>query len=108
MLVQGPIPELRIQLTTVLAVALPFALITVFLLRLVLVSLKREPTTGDSWLVGRMAVSLTPIQKTGKVQVGGEIWNAWSRTEISEGTPVRIVTVDGLNLEVQAESEDKV
>ena len=42
MLVQGPIPQLRIQLSTTLAVTFPVAVITVFLVRLVYLSHRRK------------------------------------------------------------------
>lgn len=107
MLVEGPIPELRIQLSTVLAIAIPFAAITVFLLRLVLVSQRNTAATGNSWFLGKTALTRTPVHKTGKVLIYGEIWNAWSRNPIPEGSSVRIIGVDGLNLEIEAESEGK-
>jgi membrane-bound serine protease (ClpP class) len=107
MLVEGPIPELRIQLSTVLAVAVPLALITVFLLRLVLRASREKPAIGDVSMLGKTAIARTEIRKNGKVLVQGELWNASSKDTIPEGAPVRIVGVNGLLLEVQAESEDK-
>ena len=107
MLVEGPIPELRIHLSTVLAVAVPLALIAVFLLRLVLQSHHAKSATGDTWILGQAATAITEIRRSGKVRVQGEVWNAWSKGSIPEGASVRIVGVDGLLLEVQAESEDK-
>jgi membrane-bound serine protease (ClpP class) len=108
MLVEGPIPELEIHLSTVLAVAIPLALITVFLLRLVLQSHRDRPATGDAWIVGNSALALTEIRESGKVRVNGEIWNASSKdTTVPAGASVRIVGVHGLLLEVQVESEDK-
>jgi len=105
MLVDGPIPELRVQLSTVLAIAIPFALITIFLLRLVLVSQRTKAATGNSWFLGKTAVARTAIHTSGKVLIYGEIWNARSREPIPEGASVRIVGAEGLNLEVEAESE---
>ena len=107
MLVEGPIPELTIHLSTVLAVAIPVALITVFLLRLVLQSHRAKSLTGDAWMFGTAATAMTEIRRTGKVRVQGEVWNAWSKEIIPAGSSVRIVGVNGLLLEVQAESEDK-
>src|SRR5207248_10171654 len=48
MLVEGPIPQLRIRLSTTLAVTLPVALITVVLVRLVYLSPRRKATTGEA------------------------------------------------------------
>jgi membrane-bound serine protease (ClpP class) len=107
MLVEGPIPELRIQLSTVLAVAIPLGIITVFMLRLVLRSHGLSSATGTAGILGGMAVAKTEIRKSGKVLVQGEVWNARSKDVIPEGASVRIVGVEGLLLEVEAESEDK-
>ena len=107
LLVEGPIPELRIGLSTVLAVAVPLALISVFLLRLVVQSHRSKSAIGDSTMIGKTATAMTEIHKSGKVLVQGELWNAWSKDSIPERASVRIVGIEGLLLEVQAESEDK-
>jgi membrane-bound serine protease (ClpP class) len=107
MLVEGPIPELTIHLSTVLAVAIPLALITVFLLRLVLQAHRTKSTTGDAWILGQAGTAITEIRKSGKVLVQGEVWNAWSKNTIPQGAWIRTVGIEGLLLEVQAESEDK-
>lgn len=107
MLVEGPIPELRIQLSTMLAVAIPLALITVFLVRLVLLAQRTKSTTGYDWILGNAGIAETDIHKSGKVMIQGELWNARSREVIPKGAAVRIVGVDGLTLEAQAETEDK-
>ncbi len=58
-------------------------------------------------MIGKTATAMTEIHKSGKVLVQGEVWNAWSKDSIPEGAAVRIVRIEGLLLEVQAESEDK-
>jgi membrane-bound serine protease (ClpP class) len=91
----------------VLAVAIPLGIITVFMLRLVLRSHGLSSATGTAGILGGMAVAKTEIRKSGKVLVQGEVWNARSKDVIPEGASVRIVGVEGLLLEVEAESEDK-
>ncbi len=105
MLVEGPIPQLRIQLPTVLSVALPLALITVFLVRLVVLSHRRKAVTGRSGIIGSVGTAATEIFKEGKVLLQGEYWLAHSRTPISQGSKIRVLQIDGLNLEVETESE---
>jgi membrane-bound serine protease (ClpP class) len=100
MLVEGPIPELRIRFTTTLAVAIPLALITVFLVRLVFLSSRRKSVTGEEGMVGETGVALSDIHKEGRVLAHGEYWNAFSSTPIAEGARIRIVKVHGLRLEV--------
>jgi membrane-bound serine protease (ClpP class) len=101
MLVQGPIPQLRIQLSTTLAVTIPVAIITVFLVRLVLVSRRQKSTTGAEGMVGEEGVASTDIHTEGKVLVHGEYWNASSENPIPAGSRVRVLKVQGLKIEVE-------
>jgi membrane-bound ClpP family serine protease len=45
--------------------------------------------------------ALTDIDKKGKVKVRGEIWNAESAQNIKKGKKVRILSRDGILLEVE-------
>ena len=101
MLVQGPIPQLRIQLSTTLAVTIPVAIITVFLVRLVYLSRRTKSVTGGEGMVGEEGVAKTDIHKEGKVLVHGEYWNASSEKPIPTGSRVRVVKVQGLKIEVE-------
>jgi membrane-bound serine protease (ClpP class) len=108
MLVEGPIPELRIHFSTMLALAIPLALITLFLTQLVIRSHRVTPSTGTFSLLGMTGVARTDIDRDGKVTIQGEIWNAWSRERILQGAAVRVVGADGLRLEVQPEGKDNI
>ncbi|MBI4475212.1 MAG: nodulation protein NfeD [Acidobacteria bacterium] len=101
MLVEGPIPQLRIHFATTLAVAIPLAFITVFLVRLVYLSHQRKSTTGEEGMIGKLGVAKTDIHNSGKVLVHGEYWNAYSQTPIPAGANVRVVKLQGLKLEVE-------
>jgi membrane-bound serine protease (ClpP class) len=103
MLVDGPIPQLRIQLMTTLAVTIPLAIITVFLVRLVLLSHKRKAVTGQEGMIGEMGVAVSDIHTEGKVMVHGEYWAAQAAAPIVAGTKVRVVHVDGLKVQVEAD-----
>jgi membrane-bound serine protease (ClpP class) len=101
MLVQGPIPQLRIQLSTALAVTAPVAIISVILVRLVYVSHKTKSATGSQAMVGEVGVAKSEINPNGKVLVHGEYWNATSEKPIPAGCRIRVVSVHGLRLEVE-------
>lgn len=101
MLVDTGIPELSIGWGTAIAVTLPFALITVFLLRLAVKSYRYKVATGSESMVGEIGVAKTDVGAEGKVFVHGEWWNANSDQPIPSGKKVRIVGVDGLNLKVE-------
>ncbi|HYR86189.1 MAG TPA: nodulation protein NfeD [Terriglobia bacterium] len=104
MLVQGPIPQLRIHLATTVAVTFPLAIITVFLVRLVYLSHQRKSITGVEGMIGELGVAKTDIRNDndGKVLVHGEYWTAFSDKPIPAGSKVRVRRVHGLRLEVEA------
>lgn len=100
LLVDGPIPEMRVQLVTALAVAIPFGFITVFLMTIALRARRNKITTGVEGMIGKSGVARSPLMPTGQVVVMGEIWNASSSTPIAAGEPVIVRAVDGLTLQV--------
>jgi membrane-bound serine protease (ClpP class) len=101
MLVEGPIPQLRVRLSTTLAVTFPIAIITVVLVRLVFLSYRRKAVTGEEGMLGESGVAKTDIYDEGKVFVRGEYWNASSTQRIAAGSRVRVVKVEGLRVEVE-------
>ncbi|HEX8410423.1 MAG TPA: nodulation protein NfeD [Thermoanaerobaculia bacterium] len=103
LLVDGPIPELRVRLVTALAVSVPIGAIAVFLMTLVLRAHKNRVVTGTEAMVGEIGVARTALGLDGKVFVRGELWNATARSEIAEGARVRIRSVEGLRVHVEPE-----
>jgi len=101
LLVDGPIPEMRVRLLTALAVSLPFGGITVFLMSLALKAHQRKIVTGEEGLVGEIGVARTPLHPDGKVFVHGELWDAVSSVTLATGDRVRVRSVDGLQLKVE-------
>ena len=106
MLVEGPIPELRIRLVTTIAVSLPVALIMIFLLRLAVKSRRLKTITGEEGMIGEVGIAKSDVLTDGKVFVHGEYWNASSATAIPEGAPIRVVKVQGLKLQVEEEKRN--
>jgi membrane-bound serine protease (ClpP class) len=100
LLINGP-PEVRIHLTTALAVSIPFALITIFLMTLVVRARANKAVMNEGGLVDEVGEARTALAPGGKVLVHGEYWDAVSATPIDEGTRVRVVSVDGLKLRVE-------
>jgi membrane-bound serine protease (ClpP class) len=100
LLVDGPIPEMRVRLLTALAVSLPFGALTVFLMSLALKAHHRKIVTGEEGLVGEIGVARTPLHPDGKVFVHGELWDAVSSASISAGERVQVRSVEGLRLTV--------
>ena len=101
-LIDTPYPELRISLELALFVAIPFALIFMFLMRLVIKSHFSRVTTGDAGMIGLVGVARSDIDEDGgQVFVLGERWQAVSQVAIASGRRVRIVRVANLVMAVE-------
>ena len=101
MLVEGPIPQLRVRLSTTIGVAFPFAIITVVLVRLVYLSHRRKSIVGEEGMIGEVGVAKTDVHEEGKVLVHGEYWNASADRPIPAGAHVRVIKAHGLKIEVE-------
>ena len=102
MLINSPVPEMRIHLSTAIALALPFSLITMVLLSLVLRARRNKVVTGAEGMLGEIGTVLTPLDPGGKVFVRGEYWEAVSAARVPAGGRVRVTGINGLQLTVEA------
>ncbi|HYC59743.1 MAG TPA: nodulation protein NfeD [Thermoanaerobaculia bacterium] len=102
LLVDGPIPELRVSLMTALVVSVPIGIIAVFLMTLVLRAHKNPVVTGADAMIGEIGIARTAVDGHGKVFVHGELWNAIANTAIPEGARVRVRGFDGMRVVVEA------
>lgn len=101
LLVDAPIPEMRVKLATALAVSIPLGLITVFLMTVALRARRNKITTGAEGLVGEVAIAQTALTPAGKVFVHGELWDAVATGSVPAGDKVVVRRVDGLQLAVE-------
>jgi len=101
LLVDGPIPQMRVQLWTALGVSVPLGLITVFLMTIALRARRSKVVTGLQGMIGAVGEARTDIDPEGKVFVQGELWNAHARARVGLGEHVVVRKVDGLELEVE-------
>ncbi len=101
LLVDGPIPEMRVRPWTAIAVTIPFALLTIFLMNLALRARHRKVMTGSDGLIGEVGIAQTALSPEGKVFVHGELWNAFSNAGAAPGESIRVTAVDGLTLMVE-------
>lgn len=101
LLVDSPIPEMRVHLTTALAVSIPLGLITAFLMSIALKARRNKVVTGEEGLIGQTGVARTALAPHGKVFVRGELWDAVATAPLSAGQPVVVRKVDGLTLQVE-------
>jgi membrane-bound serine protease (ClpP class) len=98
LLVDAPIPEMRVRLVTALAVSIPLGLITAFLMSIAVRARRNKIVTGKQGLVGEIGITQTPLSPSGKIFVHGELWDAVSSVEIPTGERVVVRQVDGLIL----------
>ena len=85
LLVDGPIPEMRVHLWTALAISVPLGAITVFLMTIALKARRNKVVTGQQGLMGAIGEARTEIDPEGKVFVLGELWNAHAPSRVRMG-----------------------
>jgi membrane-bound serine protease (ClpP class) len=100
LLVDAPIPEMRVRLLTALAVSVPLGLITAFLMSIAVRARRNKIVTGEQGLIGEVGIAQTELAPAGKVFVHGELWDAVSTIPIPAGEQIVIRQVDGLTLRV--------
>jgi membrane-bound serine protease (ClpP class) len=100
LLVDAPIPEMRVHLLTALAVSIPLGLITVFLMSIALKARANKVVTGAQGLVGEIGTAQSALSPQGKVFVHGELWDAVSSANLNIGQAIVVRRVDGLQLQV--------
>jgi len=97
-LVEGPIPEMRVHISTAVACGVAFGLITVFLVRIAIRARRNKVVTGPQALVGDIAIAQQPLTPRGQVLIHGELWQAESDSPAVPGDRVRVRSVHGLTL----------
>jgi membrane-bound serine protease (ClpP class) len=110
MLIRSPLTGAGVSFGVALAVTLPCAAVTVFLMRLVLRSRSWKQSTGAEQLVGTEAEvteAIAPVSGEGAaasfqgmVRLRGELWRAVAPAAIPAGAQVRVVRVSGLTVHV--------
>jgi membrane-bound serine protease (ClpP class) len=102
-LIRSPLTPGGVSAGVALAATLPFAVLAVFLMRLVMRSRKWKTATGKEELIGAHGVTISPLEAgaEGMIRVHGELWQAVSSRTVGEGKPVKILRVEGLKLYVE-------
>jgi membrane-bound serine protease (ClpP class) len=102
-LIRSPLTGFGVSFFVSLAVTLPFALIAVFLMRLVLRSRKWKSATGKEELLGEqgIVVEALPAGAEGIIRIHGELWRAISQQPVPPGSTVRVLRIEGLQLFVE-------
>jgi membrane-bound serine protease (ClpP class) len=108
MLVRSPLTGAGVSLGVALGATLPFAVISIALMRLVLRSRRWKPQTGVEELAretGEVTEEISGTDgaegKDGMVFIHGELWRAKAAHPIPKGVRVRVLRVEGLTLHVE-------
>lgn len=95
----------KIPLSFILPLAAVIGVWNVFVLgKIIQIRIKR-PQTGTEGLIGKEGQAHTDIKEKGKVFIHGELWNAKSKKQISQGESVEVTKVNGMTLEVKKKEE---
>jgi len=107
MLVRSPLTHAGVSLGVAFGVTMPFALLTILLMRLVLSSRLWKPSTGSEQLLGSPGEVTEPLVRQrdsemfqGMVRMHGELWRAVAQEEIPAGAQVQVTRIEGLTLHV--------
>jgi membrane-bound serine protease (ClpP class) len=101
MLVDSPLPELRVDIWRLLPVIVAFAAFMLVLVRLVVQAQRRPAVTGAEGLVGASGRAETDLGPEGWVLVEGERWRAVAAEPVARGEAVSVEAVQGLLLRVK-------
>jgi membrane-bound serine protease (ClpP class) len=101
LLIESPNPEMRIHLSTAIGLALPFAIITTFLVSLVIRARRNKVVTGTSGMLDEIGIAYTSLTPAGKVFVHGEYWDAVASAPVEAGARVRVKEIQNFTLKVE-------
>jgi membrane-bound serine protease (ClpP class) len=105
LLVNGPIPEMRVQLWAALSISIPLGLITVFLMSIAMRARRNKVTTGEPGLIGETGVVTVPLAPMGKVLLRGALWDAVAPVNVEIGARIVVRSVHNLVLQVEPVSQ---
>ncbi|HXU87582.1 MAG TPA: nodulation protein NfeD [Methylomirabilota bacterium] len=100
MLYEAPEAGFRVSWLVIIPTVAVSAGIFLFALTAGVRALARRPQLGAEALVGATGTAFGPLAGEGQIKLQGEIWRAVTERPIADGTPVRVVGVDGLTLRV--------
>jgi membrane-bound serine protease (ClpP class) len=101
MLIDTSVPELRVRWSTALGLAIPFALITSFLLSMAVRARRNKVVTGQEGMIGQRGIAVGELSPDGTVLVRGEYWKAHASEQVPANEPVRVTGIRGLTLRVE-------
>ncbi|WP_206606185.1 NfeD family protein [Steroidobacter cummioxidans] len=100
MLFEGRVPGFQIARGLIGGIAVTAAIVMLLSVGLFMRSRRARVATGVEQLLREHAVALEDFDSVGRVDIRGEIWRAVTRTPIKKGARLKVLSIDGLTLEV--------
>jgi membrane-bound serine protease (ClpP class) len=105
MLIESPIPGLKISWSVILPGVLATVLFFLVAIGLAVRAQRRKPTTGYEGMIGESGIVIEELSPSGTVKVHGEIWKARVEGDsLSPGAEVVVKGVDRMTLIVEPSS----
>jgi len=102
LLVDGPVPELRVPWTMIVPMSMTLAALMMFVVYMVRKAHQGQVGTGVEGLIGATGTVSEALTPSGRIYVHGEIWNTRSVAgDVAAGAEVRIVRVEEMTLFVR-------
>ena len=102
-LIRSPLTSGGVSFGMAVAVTLPFAALSVFLMRLVLRSRKWKQAAGTEEMLGEQGIATNGLKSgiEGMIRIHGETWRAITSEDVAAGEAVRVRKIEGLKLYVE-------
>ncbi|OPY84883.1 MAG: hypothetical protein A4E71_02379 [Smithella sp. PtaU1.Bin162] len=94
-------PALKISLQVLIPAVVVASAFFIAVILLAIKAQMRKPFSGSEAMIGTEAEAVTDITGEGEVLVKGEYWKATSDRPIRKGAKVKILKMEGLNLNVE-------
>jgi membrane-bound serine protease (ClpP class) len=101
MMFDSGIPGFGISLTFVIAIAVIFALLIVWMVSYVLKLRRRGAVSGTGSIIGGVGVAMSDFVGEGKVWLEGEAWAARSNQPVNKDEEVVVTDLVGLTLQIE-------
>jgi membrane-bound serine protease (ClpP class) len=103
-LLDTDVPGLQVARSLIGGVAAAGALVALLIATYFARSRKRPVITGVDQLLHEPAIAIDDFDRSGRVRIRGEVWNAITNSPVKVGQRLRVTRVDGLTLEVRPDA----
>jgi len=107
-LIPSGYPYLAISRSLIATTTAIVSAVFIFVISMVVVSMKRKPVSGKDELIGAVGEAKTDLTPEGSVFILGALWRAKAvAASISSGSAVKVTGIHGLKLFVEKTEEEK-